>query len=107
MVEKVVSEESDIHKDFKFLASLRRDNIHLCTAGLISNKHVLTTAFCIKDFLIYAEIPDFNLYSIWAGKPDTAEGAIRFPIEEVQAHRLYRYYNPKVCYDIGLVTVSH
>ena len=107
LVEKIVNEESDTDKDFKYTASFRRDNVHLCTAGLISNKHAITTAFCIKDFLIHPEIPAFNSYSIRAGKTDTAEGEICFSIEAVQAARNYRYHKPKVEYDFGLVTVSH
>ena len=102
---KLIGGQSVLHENYKFTASFRRRNVHFCTASLLSNKHALTAAFCLKDFLNETDIPNFSLYSLMAGKPNVENGSAVFKIEEVQAHRDYVYKNPNFRQAIGLITV--
>ena len=107
LVDKIIDEELTQHEGFKFIASFRRENIHFCTASLLSNKHALTTALCLKDFLNDTEIPDFNSYSLLAGKPDAEGGLSCFSIERVHCHSKYSYMAPNHLFDFGLITVNY
>ena len=104
---KLIGGNSAQHSKYKFVSSLRRKNIHICTACLLSNKHALTTAICLKDFLNYTRIPDFKLYSVVAGKRRTTGQVARFELEQVQTHQQFTFKNPNPRYDIGLITVNY
>ena len=92
-------------ENYKFTASLRRKNVHFCTATLLSKKKAITAAFCIKDFLLEIDIPDFDLYTLVAGRHDVHKGLAVFKIEEVTAHRKYNFDDRTMKYAIGLITV--
>ena len=57
--------------------------MQFCAASLLSNKHALTAASCLKDFLTEIDIPDFGLYTLVAGEHDFYKGSAVFEIEEV------------------------
>ena len=103
---KLIGGQSVEYRKYKFTASFRLDNVHFCNACLLSNKHALTAAVCLKDFLTKPDIPEFDPYTLVAGRLDT-ERAIVFGIEEVQVHEKYffRYNDPNCA--IGLITVNH
>ena len=103
---KLIGGQTVEYGKYKFTASFRLDNIHFCNACLLCNKHALTAAVCLKDFLTKPDIPKFDLYTLVAGRLDT-EGATVFAIEEVQAHRRYSFEHNNLNYAIGLITVNH
>ena len=72
---------------------------------MLSNKHALTSAFCLQDFLNESHIPDFDLYTLVAGRHDIDEGSAVFKIEVVQVQEKYRLKAPNVRYEISLITV--
>ena len=102
---KLIGGQSVAQENFKFTASFRRQNIHFCTATLLSNKKAITAAACLKDFLLEIDIPDFDLYTLVAGRHDLHKGLAVFKIEEVMAHRKYRFNDLTMKYAIGLITV--
>ena len=102
---KLVGEKPVEQEYYKFTASFRRENVQFCAASLLSNKHALTAASCLKDFLIEIYIPDFDLYTLVAGKHDVNKGSAVFKIEEVQVHRDFRFRSPNSNYALGLITV--
>ena len=104
---KLINGMSVDHGNYKFIGSLRRENVHFCTVSLLSNKISLTTATCLKDFLTQEEIPEFDLYTIMAGRFDLPGKSAVFLIEEVRIHRRYHFNNPKTSHDIGMVTVTY
>ena len=95
------------HQDYKFIASFRRENVHFCSAYLISNKHALTAAFCLRDFLNETEIPDFDPYTLVAGRLDKDEGSAVFEIEEVFVCPKFHSTSPKPMYALGLIMVNY
>ena len=103
---KLIGGQSVEYGKYKFTASFRLNNVHFCTACLLSNKHALTAAVCLKDFLTKPDIPKFDPYTLVAGRLDM-EGATVFAIEEVQAHRKYSFRFNNHYYGIGLITVKH
>ena len=94
-------------RDEKFLASLRREGKHICTAFLIAAKHAVTTAACLNDFLNKTEFADFNSYSLVVGRLDLAGGSAPLLIKSVQAHSRYIYDRPVAKYDVGLIKVNY
>ena len=99
---KLVDELSNENSSFKFTASLRRKEKHICTTVLLSNKHALTAAKCLEDFLNEHEIPNFDSYSVVAKRSDVV-----FSIEAVFTHRVYTFLNPTPKHDIGLIRVNY
>ena len=106
MMGKLIGGQSVEHGKYKYTASFRLNNVHFCTACLLSNKHALTAAVCLKDFLTEPDIPRFDPYTLVAGRLDIDEVTV-FAIEEVQAHRKYSFKNNDPLYAIGLITVNH
>ena len=85
---KLISEHV-VHENYKFMTFCRREDVHFCTASLISNKHSLTAASCLKDFLIEIYIPDFDLYTLVAGRHDINGKSAVFRIEQVIRHHRF------------------
>ena len=104
---KLINETPVDYRNYKFIASFRRKNVHFCTASLLSNKHALTTATCLKDFLSEEKIPDFDYYTIKAGRFDLPGKSAVFSIYEVQCHPKFSYINPLAIYNIGMITVTY
>ena len=102
---KLIGGQSVALDSYKFTASFRRENVHFCTATLLSNKKAITAAPCLKDFLLEIDIPDFDLYTLVAGRHDVDKGLAVFKIEEVMAHRKYGFNALTLNYAIGLITV--
>ena len=107
LFEKIISEEPEGHESYKFTTVFKREDVHFCTASLISNKHALTAAICLKDFLTEKLVPEFDLYSLEAGRLDVIHGSTVFQIEQVQAHRRYSFSNPYSQYNTGIITVKY
>ena len=103
---KLIGGQSVEYGKYKFTASFRLNNVHFCTACLLSNKHALTAAVCLKDFLTKPDIPKFDPYTLVAGRLDT-DREIVFAIKEVQAHGRYFFEYSDPNYAIGLITVNH
>ena len=106
MMGKLIGGQSVEHGKNKFTASFRLNNVHFCTACLLSNKHALTAAVCLKDFLTEPDIPRFDPYTLVAGRLDIEKVTV-FAIEEVQAHRKYSFQSNEANHAIGLITVNH
>ena len=104
---KLDGERSVNPSNYRFLASLRHNGVHYCSATLLSNKHALTAATCLKQFLNEIKIPSFEKFSLVAGRFDINNGTTVFEIKQVQIHRSFKYISPKIVYNIGLVTVSY
>ena len=102
---KLFGGQSLAEENFKFTASFRRENVHFCTATLLSNKKAITAAPCLKDFLLKIDIPDFDPYTLVAGRHDVDKGLAVFKIEEVIAHQKYRFNTLTSKYAIGVITV--
>ena len=92
-------------ENYKFMASFRRENVQFCTATLISRQKALTAASCLKDFLTEIDTPDFDLYTLVAGRHDVHKGLAVFKIREVQTHQKYQFQTANIRYSIGLITV--
>ena len=103
---KLGSDRSVNSCNHRFLASLRRNNIHICPATLLSNKYALTAATCLKGFLNETKIPSFDTFSIVAGRFDIDNKTTVFKIEQVQVNRKYSFLSPSVIRNIGLITVN-
>ena len=103
---KLIGGQSVDDEKYKYTASFRLDNVHFCTACLLSNKHALTAAVCLKDFLTKPDIPKFDQYTLVAGRLDIEKVTV-FAIEEVKAHRKYSFQRNEANYAIGLITVNH
>ena len=104
---KLGGERSVNPSNYRFMASLRRDDVHICSATLISNRHALTAATCLKDFLNEIKIPSFDTFSLVAGRFDVHNGTTVFRIEQVQFHHKFSFRSPKIGYNIGLITVNY
>ena len=102
-----LNSEHVVHENYKFMASFRRENVHFCTASLISNKHALTAAFCFKDFLTEIDIPDFDLYTLVAGRHDINGKSAVFQIEHVIRHHRFSFLNTVSIYGIGVIKVMY
>ena len=105
-MEKLIGGQSVEYGKYKFTASFRLDNVHFCTACLLSNRHALTAAVCLKDFLTKPDIPKFDPYTLVAGRLDTEEATV-FAIVEVQTHRKFSFKHNDYNHAIGLITVNH
>ena len=90
----------------KCMASFRHKSIHVFSAFLISEKHVITAAHCLNDFLTKPTIPDFSEYSVEVGLFDSSIGGIVYQLKEVEVHQYYNplFYSPS--HDFGLLTVN-
>ena len=91
----------------KYMASFLHGNLHLCSAFLISNKHVLIAAHCLRDFLINKTIPNFKEYCVVVGLYDWNIGGICHLIEEVQVLSSYNHSIHNPSQDVGLITVDY
>ena len=92
---------------YRFTASLRRYDVHICPATLLSNKHALTAATCLNLILNKTKIPSFDTFSLVAGRFDIDNGTTVFEIEKVQVHESFFFNSPRSIYNIGLITVNH
>ena len=104
---KLVAESSVNPSNYRFMASLRRDDVHICSATLLSNRHALTAATCLKEFLNEIKIPSFETFSLVAGRFDVHNGTTVFKIEQVQLHHKFSFRSPKSMHNIGLITVNY
>ena len=104
---KLGGERPVIPSDYTFVASLRRHDLHICSATLLSNRHALTAATCLKGFLNESIIPSFDQFTLVAGRYDIDNGTTVFEIEQVQVHRRFMFYSPNDFYNIGLITVDY
>ena len=90
----------------KCVGSLVHNENHFCTVFLISEKHVLTAAQCLKEFLIHKEIPDFMEYAVFFGDINKPDKQPHF-FEQLDVHSNYDPHKPKSSQDLGLLTVSY
>ena len=104
---KLDGERSVNPSNYRFMASLRRDDVHICSATLLSNEQALTAATCLKGFLNETMIPSFDTFSLVAGRFDIDNGTTVFEIKQVQVHDSFRFYSPRIVHNIGLVTVNY
>ena len=73
--------------------------MHICTAFLISERHLLTAAKCLREIFLRENV-SFSEYSIILG--------YRFhKIKRVERHKSYNHKRPEknTSYDIGCITV--
>ena len=89
-----------------FMASFRHKNNHQCTAFLTSNRYAVIAAQCLKDFLIYKDLPKFDDYSVVVGISAISQG-IHILIEQIEVLREYNASNLIDTYDIGVIMVSY
>ena len=72
----------------------------------MSEKHVLTAAQCLNEFLIHEQIPSFKEYSLLLEDAEKLTTTLYF-IEKVQVHPQYIPNDPTTfLHDIGVITVS-
>ena len=88
------------------MASFIRNDLYVCSAFMISNKHALTAAYYVKEFFLLWPLPDFGDYSLMLHGglglcPDT-----KFPIKQVECLPRYNASRPSVSYDAALITVD-
>ena len=102
---KLIGGFADESGNKKYVVSIRYNDGHYCTGCLISKRHVLTAAQCLKEFLIHRIVPDFKNYSVVVGSPKMLNGSKKY-IAEVQAAALYNPLKKNSIYDIELIKVD-
>ena len=106
-VGKLGGERSVNSSNYRSVASFRRDDVHICSAILISNRHALTAATCLKEILNEIEIPSFDQFTLVAGGFDIDNGTKVFKIEQVQIHHRFSYHSPNPVHNIGVIRVNY
>ena len=78
----------------------------MCSATLISEKHLVTAAHCLHDFMLESTLPNFSEYHVVFGLLDWKLQGTNYSISEVQALSRYDPYIYSPTYDIGLIKVT-
>ena len=90
----------------EYLAALFEGERHHCCGSVISSKHILTTAACLKIFFKKeCLIPDFTRYFALVGSLDLINGGVRYYYEQVEIHKDYSFRKDDLVHNIGLITV--
>ena len=108
MEKNLANGQQNHHEHKKYMGSFRyiRLDMHICTAFLISNKHLLTAAQCFETILESLKNPALEDYSVKLGTPYLFHGGNYHSIEQVEVHKYYKYKEKNSLYDIGVITVN-
>ena len=106
MESKIYGGEDVPHGEVRFMASFIHNNLYVCSAFMISEKHALTTAYYLHDFFSLWPLPDFSEYSLMLHGglgpcPDK-----KFPIEQIECLPKYNVKCPSVSFDAAVITVD-
>ena len=104
---KLDDKRSVLLSNSRIIASLRRHDVHICSAALLSNQHALTTAICLKGLLNETGIPRFDQFTLVAGRYDIDNGTTVFKIGQVQVHKRFMFSAPNALHNVGLITVNY
>ena len=86
-----------------YLASLRKNNEHICGGCLISTSHVLTAASCV---VLFKDDKPYEKYSVVLGTVNLENGGVHRKILDIHVHYDYKILQFQQSHsDIALVTV--
>ena len=90
----------------EYLAALFKGEEHYCTGSVISSKHILTTAACLKIFFQKnCSFSDFTRYTALVGSMDLINGGVSYYFKQVEIHKNYSFKKDDFIHNIGLITV--
>ena len=93
-----------IHIEVKsYVAGLYKSHVLFCTGILLSEKHVITVATCLKRF-IYSHI-DFEYYYAAFGLVELRKTNRGYSFEDVKIHQDFNLTSEDLPNNIGLITV--
>ena len=106
MESKIYGGEDVPHGEVRFMASFIHNNLYVCSAIMISEKHALTTAYYLHDFFLLWPLPDFSEYSLMLHGGLGPYPDKKFPIEQVECLSGYNAQCPSDSFDAAVITVD-
>ena len=102
---KIVS-NNDVKTDKRnYIASFQIRKGHFCTGFLASEKHIITAAQCLVDFLKYKDIPEFIDYTVMVGSNIINHNNSYANIDQVEVLSDFKVNILNSTPDIGVITV--
>ena len=90
----------------EYLVALFKDEEHYCSGSVVSTKHILTAAACLKNFFEKnCSFSDFTKYSALVGSMDLINGGVKYRYKQVEIHKDYSFRKDDFIHNIGLITV--
>ena len=89
---------------FEYVAALYYNDLLFCSGVLISRKHVLTVAICLKKFVNDVDIKFWNYHAL-LGTDSLDASRLNYLFQEVKVPKQYNYVDEDLPHNIGIVTV--
>lgn len=88
--------------DFPYQASLRFSNRHLCGGSIISERHILTAAHCVR----HDQTPPYTGLSVVTGTSYVLTGGTVHEIANITVHEGLKCTETRCVNDIAVIKVT-
>ena len=92
---------------FELMAALFFDNIQFCSAVLVSEKHLLTAAYCIGSIVSTKNTSLFDHYYALIASQVDEQALYPHKFQQVEVHPFYDLEKFRPDFNLGIITVSH